>query len=67
VIVEIERERRPLLVVAHQAVLRALYAYLVDQPMKEIPFLDVPLHTVIELTPIAYDYREARIELGPTV
>ena len=32
VIFELERERAPLLVIGHQAVLRALYAYMMDRP-----------------------------------
>ncbi len=65
VIVELERERRPVLVVAHQAVLRALYAYLMDRPPEELPYLAMPLHTVIRLTPITYGCEEARIPLPP--
>jgi broad specificity phosphatase PhoE/adenylylsulfate kinase-like enzyme len=65
VIVEIERERSPILVIAHQAVLRALYAYLMDKPPRECPFLSMPLHTVIELTPTTYGCDETRFELGP--
>lgn len=65
VIVEIERERSPILVIAHQAVLRALYAYLMDKPPRECPFLAMPLHTVIELTPTTYGCDETRFELGP--
>lgn len=66
VIVEIERERNPILVIAHQAVLRALYAYLMDKPPRECPFLAMPLHTVIKLTPTTYGCDEQRFELGPT-
>lgn len=65
VILELERERRPLLVIAHQAVLRALYAYLMDLPPSSCPTIDVPLHTVLELTPTAYGCDERRWELGP--
>ena len=65
VIVEIERERRPLLIVAHQAVLRALYAYLMDRPLREVPYLPIPLHTVIELVPTTYSCDEKRFELPP--
>ena len=65
VIVEIERERTPVLVVSHQAVLRALYAYLMDRPPHECPHLDVPLHTIIKLTPTTYACAEERVHLGP--
>lgn len=65
VILELERERRPVLVIAHQAVLRALYGYLMDRPPKEVPYLPVPLHTLFRLTPITYVCEETRRELGP--
>ncbi|TNE92473.1 MAG: fructose-2,6-bisphosphatase [Deltaproteobacteria bacterium] len=67
VIVEIERQRRPLMIVAHQAVLRALYGYFLDKAPESVPHLDVPLHTVIELTPHAYGASERRFFLGPSV
>jgi broad specificity phosphatase PhoE/predicted kinase len=65
VIVELERERCPVLVVAHQAVLRALYAYLMDKPPRDCPHLAMPLHTVIRLTPTTYACEEARFEIAP--
>lgn len=65
VILELERDRRPVLVVAHQAVLRALYAYLMDRSPKEVPYLPIPLHTVIQLTPITYGCHEERTVLPP--
>lgn len=65
VIIELERERRPVLIVGHQAVLRALYAYLMDTPAEECPRLPIPLHTVIELTPTAYGCEETRVPLEP--
>ncbi|XWS29040.1 hypothetical protein CRYUN_Cryun25bG0122500 [Craigia yunnanensis] len=49
VIIELERQRAPVVVIAHQAVLRALYAYFADRPLKEIPHIEVPLHTIIEI------------------
>ncbi len=63
VIFELERERRPLLVIGHQAVLRALHAYLMDTPPEACPRISIPLHTVIELTPSAYGYDEQRVVL----
>jgi broad specificity phosphatase PhoE/predicted kinase len=67
VIVEIERQRSPVLVIAHQAVLRALCAYFVDKDPSECPWLSIPLHTVIELTPTAYGCAEHRFALSPTL
>lgn len=65
VIIEMERQRRPLLVIAHQAVIRALYAYLMDIPAYACVDVEVPLHTVIELAPKAYGCDERRFEVEP--
>ena len=63
VIVELERQRNPVLVIAHQAVIRALYGYLTGKPQDECPHVVVPLHTVIQLTPTEYGYEEQRFPL----
>ncbi|MGH7271536.1 MAG: bifunctional nucleoside/nucleotide kinase/histidine phosphatase family protein [Polyangiaceae bacterium] len=65
VIFELERERAPLLIIAHQAVLRALYSYMMDRPPAECPFVAIPLHTILELEPTAYGCDERRVELVP--
>jgi broad specificity phosphatase PhoE len=65
VIIELERTRRPVLVIAHNAVARALYAYLHGIPPEACPHLDIPLHTVIRMSPHAYGIREDRVELDP--
>ena len=67
VIIEIERQRRPVVVVAHQAVLRALYAYLGDHPPAGCPHLLIPLHTVSELTPGPAGFSEQRFDLDTTM
>ena len=64
VILECERQRRPVVVVAHQAVLRALYAYFMDLPRERAPHVEVPLHTLIELVPAPYGYVERRHALS---
>lgn len=51
IIIELERQKNPILVIAHQAVCRALYSYFVGKPLEEVPHIPMPLHTVIELTP----------------
>ncbi|KAK9918087.1 hypothetical protein WJX75_001099 [Coccomyxa subellipsoidea] len=51
VIIEIERERECVVVVAHQAILRALYGYFMKIPLSDVPRLEIPLHTLIELVP----------------
>ncbi|MEQ1504648.1 MAG: 6-phosphofructo-2-kinase/fructose-2,6-bisphosphatase, partial [Myxococcota bacterium] len=63
VIIELERQRDPVVVVAHQAVIRCLYAYLAGRSPEECPHLEVPLHTAIVLVPRAYGPREERIPL----
>jgi broad specificity phosphatase PhoE len=46
--------------VGHQAVLRCLYAYFVEVPMDKLPYINIPLHTVIKLEPSAYTVSETR-------
>ena len=65
VIIELERQRVPVLVIGHQAVLRTLYSYFADVDSEQIPYVEIPLHTVIELTPRAYDCAEQRVVLPP--
>jgi broad specificity phosphatase PhoE/predicted kinase len=67
VVVEMERCREPLLIVAHQAVVRLLYAYLMGIPPQQAPHLEIPLHTLIQLTPHAYGCNEERTPLAPPV
>jgi broad specificity phosphatase PhoE/predicted kinase len=67
VILELERQRNPVLVVAHQAILRALYGYLKGHPREEVPYLEIPMHTVMALTPRAYGCDEERHVLGPEI
>lgn len=64
-LIQLERQRTPVLVIAHQAVLRALYAYFMDIPASGCPSLSIPLHTVIQLTPTAFGCEERRFELAP--
>lgn len=65
VIVELERQRQPVLAIVHQAVARVLYGYLMGLPQEDCPHIAIPLHTVVQLTPNAYGYKEQRFELGP--
>ncbi|XVF68484.1 hypothetical protein PTKIN_Ptkin11bG0006500 [Pterospermum kingtungense] len=63
VIIELERQRASVVVIAHQAVLRALYAYFADRPLKEIPHIEVPLHTIIEIQMGVTGVQEKRYKL----
>ena len=56
VMMELERQGNVLLV-AHQAVLRCIMAYFLDRSdlgTEDLPYIEVPLHTLIKLTPQAY-------------
>jgi broad specificity phosphatase PhoE/predicted kinase len=63
VIMELERQEN-VLVICHQAVARCLIAYFLDKDSDELPYLKVPLHTVIKLTPVAYGCKVDHISLG---
>ncbi|KAJ4895399.1 hypothetical protein Rs2_22193 [Raphanus sativus] len=63
VIIELERQRAPVVVISHQAVLRALYAYFADRPLKEIPQIEMPLHTIIEIQMGVSGVQEKRYKL----
>lgn len=77
VLLELEREKDDVLIIAHQTVLRCIYAYvcgegvgcgcvwygfryLLDRSEEEIPTLDIPKETVLELIPAAYGCHEKR-------
>ena len=51
IIIEMERHQEPLLIVAHQGILRIIYAFYKGNSRNEAPFLSIPLNEVIELTP----------------
>jgi broad specificity phosphatase PhoE/predicted kinase len=63
VIIDLMRQKGPVLIVSHQATLRVLYAYLTDRPPETCPDALLPLHTIIQLTPKAYGCEEVRHEL----
>ncbi len=67
VLIELERYRTPVLVIGHRAVLRAMVAYFRQLPLEETPYLALPLHTLIKLTPTAYGCLEERVKLPPAV
>ena len=67
VIFELERQRKPIVICAHRAVLRCLYSYFVGISIKQAPFLPFPLHTALVLTPTSSGWREDRIPIEPNV
>ncbi|KAJ3220016.1 Fructose-2,6-bisphosphatase [Dinochytrium kinnereticum] len=66
VTLELERhheKNHSILIIGHQAVLRALYAYFLNYPHDELPYLKIPLHTVVKLTFKAYGCIEERFKV----
>ncbi|KAG8926063.1 Fructose-2,6-bisphosphatase [Tulasnella sp. 418] len=62
VIMELERQEN-ILIVGHQAIVRCLYAYFHNLPQADLPYINIPLHTVIKLTPKAYGCDEERYKV----
>lgn len=60
-----ESSRESLLMIAHQGVLRILYAYFMGMSRADAPFVSIPLNHVIVLSPHAYGCSEERICLMP--
>jgi len=69
VIMELERQGN-VVIIGHQAVLRCILAYFLEKPLSDLPYISVPLHTLIKLTPVAYgceiDYIRLPIEAVDT-
>ena len=76
IIMELERQQN-IVIIGHQAVLRAICmcsevlsscftstdAYFLNLPHDQLPYVHVPLHTVIKLTPKAYGCEEETFSL----
>lgn len=70
IILELEREQNDLLIIAHESVLRVLYAYLMHCSTTAIPSLKFPRDEIIEIIPAAYQNEAKRIQipgLDPTL
>ncbi|KAG1291838.1 hypothetical protein G6F62_011106 [Rhizopus arrhizus] len=53
IIMDLERQGN-ILIIGHQAILRCIYAYFMNYNQEDLPYIKIPLHTVIELSPRAY-------------
>ncbi|GAA5813708.1 hypothetical protein MFLAVUS_007195 [Mucor flavus] len=62
VIMDLERQGN-ILIIGHQAILRCIYAYFMNYNQEDLPYIKIPLHTVIELTPKAYGCDEKRYKV----
>lgn len=51
------------LTVSHQAILRCVLGYFLETPLEEIPYLHVPLHTIIKVTLHGYTYTMETIKM----
>jgi len=62
---ELERQQN-ILIIGHQAILRCIYAYFMNQSHEKLPYIKIPLHTVIQLTPRAYacDEKRFKVDIG---
>jgi len=63
VMLHMQRHKDPILIVAHQAVLRVVYTYFMGLPREEATKKPIPLNTVIKLTPFAYHTKEEHFVL----
>ncbi|RVE45447.1 hypothetical protein evm_009882 [Chilo suppressalis] len=50
-------------VVGHQAVLRCMLGYFLDAKLDELPYMNVPLHTIVKLTSYGYKYKMEMIKM----
>ncbi|KAF9988518.1 hypothetical protein BGZ65_001980 [Modicella reniformis] len=60
VILELEREKNDVLIITHESVIKCLYGYLFGLPERDIPSLEIPENTLLELVPTAYTTEETR-------
>ncbi|GMK56261.1 hypothetical protein CspeluHIS016_0301010 [Cutaneotrichosporon spelunceum] len=62
IIMELERADN-VLIIGHQAIIRCLYAYFMGLSQEQLPYIKVPLHTLIRISPRAYGCLEERFPL----
>ncbi|KAI5849563.1 6-phosphofructo-2-kinase-domain-containing protein [Morchella snyderi] len=66
IILELEREKNDLLIIAHESVLRVLYGYLMACSTSDIPTLRFPRNEIVEIIPESYNNRSKRIPVPHT-
>ena len=59
-ICDLESNKNPFIVISHNATLRCLYGYFALLKIDQICNIEMPLHTVIKITPMTYGYKEER-------
>lgn len=66
VVVELEQQVIPTLVVSHVSVLQLLIAYFRNTPVEESMTIEVPLHSVMKFTPArGGGWSESQVPLSP--
>ena len=66
VVVDVEQQVIPTLIVSHVSVLQMLIAYFRNSPVEEAMTIEVPLHTVLKYTPVrGGGWTESQHELSP--
>ena len=60
---EILKSRDNRLIICHQAVLRVLYSFFIKIPEQELPYLEIPLHTLFKFTIIKEANEIKNVEL----
>jgi len=65
IIYELERREGPVIVIGNQATLRCLYGYFTNTALKDIPHIEIPVHTIIRKLPQAYGFNEERFKFDP--
>ncbi|KAJ0407689.1 hypothetical protein ATCC90586_001871 [Pythium insidiosum] len=66
-VVELERQRKPVLVVSHLLNLQLLYGYVFGHLVTDGLDTNIPMYTVIKLTPTQYGFKEERFDLSDDV
>lgn len=67
IILAIEHRVDPVLIIAHQAILRVIYGYFSEKERSLVPHLSIPLHNLIHLKPSTYGCEEMRFALPPHI
>ncbi|XP_058794280.1 6-phosphofructo-2-kinase/fructose-2,6-bisphosphatase-like isoform X1 [Phymastichus coffea] len=63
VIVDLQQANN-VLVISHQAILRCIIGYFLDKTPEELPYMEVPLHTIIRISSQGFNYKLEFIKLG---
>lgn len=59
-VIEVERQRLPVVVISHLSTLQVLVAYFKGVPVESCVSLPFPMNTVVEFTPHQYGWLERR-------